>query len=158
MTVSGSKSSCGVKLILSSRSMVDRRHINILIYIYRRHITDRWREGSAKAEAEGCWEGGAEVVVCWGRNSSSNIRWMKECGSRRVGNFNFYQKCRNVRRHQNFNFYSYHICHISIIKLPNCHLSIFCLSSIYQLTRAISLIDFFNNYYHNQHILLDHSN
>jgi hypothetical protein len=28
MTVSGSKSSCGVKVILSSRSMVDRRHIN----------------------------------------------------------------------------------------------------------------------------------
>jgi hypothetical protein len=28
MTVSGSKSSCGVKVILSSRSMVDRRHVN----------------------------------------------------------------------------------------------------------------------------------
>jgi hypothetical protein len=28
MTVSGSKSSCGVKVILSSRSMVDKRHIN----------------------------------------------------------------------------------------------------------------------------------
>jgi hypothetical protein len=28
MTVSGSKSSCGMKVILSSRSMVDRRHIN----------------------------------------------------------------------------------------------------------------------------------
>ncbi len=28
MTVSGNKSSCGVKIILSSRSMVDRRHIN----------------------------------------------------------------------------------------------------------------------------------
>jgi hypothetical protein len=28
MTVSGSKSSCGVKVILSSRSIVDRRHIN----------------------------------------------------------------------------------------------------------------------------------
>ena len=28
MTVSGSKSSCGVKVIFSSRSMVDRRHIN----------------------------------------------------------------------------------------------------------------------------------
>ncbi len=28
MTVSGSKSSCGLKVILSSRSMVDRRHIN----------------------------------------------------------------------------------------------------------------------------------
>jgi len=28
MTVSRSKSSCGVKVILSSRSMVDRRHIN----------------------------------------------------------------------------------------------------------------------------------
>jgi len=28
MTVSGSKSSCGAKVILSSRSMVDRRHIN----------------------------------------------------------------------------------------------------------------------------------
>jgi hypothetical protein len=28
MTVSESKSSCGVKVILSSRSMVDRRHIN----------------------------------------------------------------------------------------------------------------------------------
>jgi len=28
MTVSGSKSSCGGKVILSSRSTVDRRHIN----------------------------------------------------------------------------------------------------------------------------------
>ena len=28
MTISGGKSNCGVKAVLSSRSMVDRRHIN----------------------------------------------------------------------------------------------------------------------------------
>jgi len=82
--------------------------------------------------------------MVWGRNSSSSIKWMKGCGSRRVGN------CSN-RRTLFFILTSsvYHLSiylstiflssiinlsynyHLTIMKLPNYHLSIFNLSSIY---------------------------
>jgi len=44
MTLSGSKSSCGMKVILSSRSMVDRRH----------QIGEENDQQKKNAEAEGC--------------------------------------------------------------------------------------------------------
>ena len=125
MTVSGSKSSCGMKVILSSRSMVDRRHVN------NRSVKRKINRNRGVL-----------------RSSSSSIRWMKGCRSRRVGN------CRN-RRTLFFILTSsiYHLSsiylstiylssiinlsynyHLSIMKLPNYHLSIFNLSSIYHLS------------------------
>jgi len=112
-----------MRVILSSRSMVDRRHVN---------------NRSVKQKQRG-------------------VRWMKGCGSRRVGN------CRN-RRTLFFILTSsiYHISsiylstiylssiinlsnnyHLSIMKLPNYHLSIFNLSSIYHIS-IINLSSFYH--------------
>ena len=129
MTVSGSKNSCGMKVILSSRSMVDRRHVN------NRSVKRKINRNRGVL-----------------RSSSSSIRWMKGCGSRRVGN------CRN-RRTLFFILTSsiYHLStiylssfinlsynyHLSIMKLPNYHLSIFNLSSIYYLS-IINLSSFYH--------------
>ena len=57
MTVSGSKSSCGAKVILNSRSMVDRRHTSNRSVKSGGSVTSRMQKQS------GAKSGGAETVV-----------------------------------------------------------------------------------------------